>query len=102
MAQTPGWLRAVARVERRVGTPFSRALNSDPAAGAMLTAGRVLRAGLGAGNAVAGHAVHLLSLPSRRDVARLETKVARLDRAIEELAHTLKERDDESRASRGR
>lgn len=74
-----------------MGGPLTRALNSDQAAEAILLAGRAVRTGVGAANAVAGRAVHLLSLPSRRDVQRVEIRVARLDRAIQELGQRLEE-----------
>lgn len=91
MAAAPWWLKAIVRAERALGAPIARATNSDESARALLALGGVVRAGADIGELLASRAVHLMSLPSRRDVQRLEIKVERLRRTVEDLAHTLEE-----------
>jgi hypothetical protein len=90
----PAWLRAVVRAERKVGTPLSRATNSNEGAAVLLVAGRLMRVSLRLGDAMAGTAVHLMRLPSRRDVELLDVKVDRLHRLVEDMAHTLDESEN--------
>ena len=67
MANAPGWLKAIGKVERAIGEPLSRATNSDEGAAAMLAVERLRRAAGSLGGLAVNGAVHLLHLPSRRD-----------------------------------
>jgi hypothetical protein len=84
MAPNP-LVRLVVRAERAASGPLNRATNSGEGARALLL---VARAGRLAGDATArlrGLAVHVLDLPSHRDVQRLDAKVERLQRTLDEL-----------------
>lgn len=78
-------LRVVLRAERAVGDPLTRASNSREAAGALLRVVQGAQSARGGVHRARSAAVHVLALPSRRDIELLDAKVERLQRAVEEL-----------------
>lgn len=85
MADQPRWMRAVLRVERAVAEPLNRASNSGEAADALLLAARAARAARDLAESARAVVVHTLDLPSHRDIQRLDAKVERLQRALDDL-----------------
>ena len=86
MPRRPSLLQAILRAERGISGPLERASNSSEAADALFVAARGARLVLGAAERARAAAVHALYLPTRRDVQALETKVERLQRALDEFS----------------
>lgn len=95
MAEAPWWLRGVARAERTIGGPLARATNSGAGAEVMLAVERARRVVARAGGSVVDGVVHLVHLPSRRDVQLLRVELERLHRTVEDLTHTVEEEEDD-------
>ena len=86
MSDAPAWLRAILYAERTIAAPLNRAVNSDEAATMLLLVARAGRHGRELAERGRASVVHALSLPSHRDVQRLEAKIEHLRRAVEERA----------------
>lgn len=89
------WLKAIVKVERTLGGPLARATNSHEGASALLALGRARRLVSGVTKYSVDRGIHLINLPSRRDVQRLDVRVERLHRLLEEVAHSLDDRERE-------
>jgi len=96
VADTAAWLRAILRAERTLAAPLNRVANSDEAATVMLLTARAGRLGRDIAERGRATIVHGLNLPSHRDVQRLDAKVERLQRALEDRA--AEARDETSRS----
>lgn len=81
----PGLMRAVLRAERALGEPLMRATNSREAAGALLLIGQAAALARDGAERTRSAVVHALALPSHRDLQKLDAKVERLQRMLEEL-----------------
>jgi hypothetical protein len=93
MAETPT-LRALRRLERAVGEPLERAIDSPSGADALAAVTRVARAGAGALEWVRGAVLHAGGLPTQHEIARLGTRVACIEQLLEEIAHRLDDAHD--------
>lgn len=91
MTDQPAWLKVIAKAERAVGGPLSRTANSDRSAELLLAIGRVRHLAADVHGFYVDHTAHLFNLPSRRDLQRLDVKVERLHRLVEDVAQTLEE-----------
>lgn len=96
MATGPAWLRAVVRAERMIAGPLNRAANSEQSAGALLLLAGTARLAIGISERARRTVVHVLALPSQRDVQLLEAKVERVQRALEDWS--AEERDWRARS----
>jgi hypothetical protein len=92
--QPSGPRRTLQAVERKVGEPLERAVESPAGADALAALVRLSNAGGGALRQLRGGLVHAGGLPSRRDLDALAARVARLERLIEDLALQLDDRRD--------
>ena len=79
-------MRAILRAERTLGAPLARATNSREAAGALLLIARGAHLGRDTADRARAVVVHALALPTRRDVQRLDAKVERLQRTLEDMS----------------
>lgn len=93
VAGGPLWLRAVLRLERAIAQSATRATNSEEAADALMLLSRGNRLARDTTARVRSAAVHVLSLPSHRDVQVLDAKVERVERMLDELNARIDERD---------
>ncbi len=85
MASNPRWLQAVLWAEGRVAKPLNRISNSPQAADVMLAVADGRRLLTAVTERVRSGAVHVLALPTQRDVEMLEAKVERLQRTLDEM-----------------
>jgi hypothetical protein len=86
-------MRALLRAERTVAGPLNRAANSRQAAGGLMLIARGNRLALGAADRTRATVVHLMHLPTHRDVQLLDAKVERLQRALDDLAAEQRDRE---------
>jgi hypothetical protein len=93
MPGEPLWLRAVLRLERAVAESATRATNSHQAADVITLLSRGNRFARRTSARARSAAVHVLSLPSHRDVQVLDAKVERVERMLDELNARVEERD---------
>lgn len=77
------------RVERLVGGPLEKVVSLPETSHVMMTAGRTWRFGLRRIEQLRGSVVHLLAMPSHRDIRLLSAELARLQRSVEEIEHRL-------------
>jgi hypothetical protein len=90
----PGFVPTVRRVERAVGAPLERAIARGQGIDALVFVSTATRRGRRAVTRVQDVAIHLMDLPTRRDVR--SAALARLEAKVEELAERLDE-EEESR-----
>lgn len=86
MPSPPSLLRAVLAAERKISGPVNRAANSPEAADVLLGLASGARFAFRSVERLRAGVVHAFYLPSRRDLQVLETKVERLQRAVDEWA----------------
>jgi hypothetical protein len=78
-------LRTMLRAERALGQPLMRATNSPEAAGVLLAVARGAGLVRDGAQAARSTAVHMMALPSHRDVRRLAARLAHVERMLDEL-----------------
>jgi predicted anti-sigma-YlaC factor YlaD len=95
-----GWVKAFRRVERTVGGPLERAVQSDAAIAAMIrlaalqgTVQRQVERSL-------RFYLHLWNVPAHSDVRALAEQMARIDRRLRELSRERAESVPDDLASR--
>lgn len=81
------------QVERLVGQPLECLSATPESSYVLMAAGRIWVFGLRRIEDVRDTLVHLLALPSHRDVRRLAGQVARLQRSVEEVEQRLGDPD---------
>lgn len=89
----PAWRRGFDEVERRIGEPLESATNAAPVLEALIRLGRLQRAITGPADQLASHALHLIGLPSGRDVRGLRHQIAALQREVSSLSRQLADTD---------
>lgn len=80
--------------ERLVGRPLEHVISLPEASYVLLSVQRAALTGTRRLEGVRVSALHALALPAYRDIRRLATQVSRLQSSVEEMEHTLKERQD--------
>ena len=93
MSRLPGFVPTVRKLERAVGEPLERAIQRGQGIEALVLAGKVTRRGRRAIGRVQNVGIHLMNLPTRRDVRSVNASVARLEAKVEELSEQLDERE---------
>jgi hypothetical protein len=83
--------QVVDRLERVVAVAVADAVDTPVIADAVLDAGKLGAAGLRRIDDLRSTAVHLLSLPSHRDVRALAAEIARLQTALAEVQAQLED-----------
>lgn len=81
------------QVERLVGQPLERLTAAPESSYVLMAAGRIWVFGLRRIEDVRDTLVHLLALPSHRDLRLLAGQIARLQRSIEEVEQRLGDPD---------
>ena len=84
-------LRAVRKLERTVGEPLEKAVESQPGTDAIITLAKLANMGSNGLQWFRGGVLHAGGLATQRDVAQLQARLARIEQMLEELAHR---RDD--------
>ena len=79
--------------ERVLASRIAQAVDTPVVANALLDLGKLGAAGLRRADDLRGGLVHLLALPSSRDVARLSAQVLVLQRDLAEVEAQLEERE---------
>jgi hypothetical protein len=84
-------LRVARTVERAIGEPLERAVESPAGADTLATLTKVASVGSNSLERLRGGVLHAGGLATQRDVALLEARLARIEQVLEELAHRLDE-----------
>lgn len=85
-------------VEQVVAKPLDKAVNAPQASYVLMSVGKASLFGLRRVEDARSGLAHLWSLPSRRDVARLSSQVARLQNSIDEVEQQIEDLRAERRA----
>ena len=85
------------RIERALGAPLERRVDTTGAAYLLMTASKLSESGLRQVAAARSRAVHLAALPSHRDIRLLAAQVGRLQRSVDEIQPQLEEQRERTR-----
>ena len=86
---SPAWRKAFDGVERLLGEPLESATNSPDVQSALVTAGQLRRAVTSPVGRVASWGIHLVGLPSHRDVLALRRQLNEVQREVATLHREL-------------
>jgi hypothetical protein len=89
--EMPTFRKVFDHIDRTISAAVVKTVDDRAVAEALLNLGKLSRAGMNCAQDVRSGLVHLLSLPSQRDVRRLGTQMAGLRRALAEVEAQLEE-----------
>ncbi len=84
-------LRVVRTVERAIGEPLERAVESPAGADTLATLTKFASVGSNSLQRLRGGVLHAGGLATHRDIAFLAARLARIEQMLEELAHRFDE-----------
>lgn len=92
----PGWLDAVLKLERVIGSRIERVVTSDEYFELTASANRARKRFSAKFESAQEEWLHLFNLPAGTDVRRLREQIARVERELEALSLNLADRDEEA------
>lgn len=93
MSKLPHFVPTVRKIERAVGEPLEKAIQRGQGIEVLVVAQKVTRQSRRVITRFQNVGIHLMNLPTRRDVRSVNASVARLEAKVEELSEQLDERE---------